>query len=218
MGRKIFLILMLVICLPLFSITLKQAYQEASGDADYEKVIQLETGVTYTGSLYLGRTFTPFINEFIGQDIGDIKIAGNGAILDLEGGELTFAYTTSSLDVENLIVINGNIRYRGVNNEEIVALPSGSIRYCTFYKPVDFAIRLYGCGENILIERNIAIDASSTGDDFMYLTGRAMDYLPTGINFAFSGQIELFGIPEIIDNWSYHSQTNNELFNLFSLF
>ena len=140
---------MLLCCLHLFSITLNEAYFQAEGNAEYEKILQLTSGVTYTGSLYLGRTFVPFINQISGEDIGNIKIEGNGAILDLQGGELTFAYTESRFDVENLIIINGNIRYRGMNNEEITAMPTGSVKYCTFFKPKDFAIRLYGCGDGI---------------------------------------------------------------------
>ncbi len=219
MHKIIITVIIFFIVFPLFSITIQEAYLQAEGNADYQKILQLETGIVYTGSLYLGRTFVPFTNQILGEDIGNIKIEGNGAILDLQGGELTFAYTESRFDVENLIILNGNIRFRGMNNEEITAMPSGSVRYCTFYKPEDFAIRLYGCGDGILIERNIAIDAEDTGYDFMYINGRSMDFLPTGINYAVSGQIDLFGIPEIIDNWSYVSDSsNNDLLNHFSLY
>lgn len=220
MKKIIVLFFFIILAISAQSITLKQAYKEASGNENYDKFVQLETGVTYTGGLYVGRTFNRFLNEYLGDEGEDIFIQGNGAILDLQGAELCISYTDKRLDIENLIVINGNIRYRGVNNTDIVAMPTGSVRYCTFYKPQDFGIRLYGCGENILLERNIVVDAIDTGDDFMYITGNSMEWLPTGINYAISGQIGTFGLASLVDNWSYFSQTeaNENLVDHISFF
>ncbi|MFO7896476.1 MAG: hypothetical protein R6U84_06065 [Candidatus Cloacimonadales bacterium] len=204
----------------LFGLSLQQAYHQAEGNAEYEKIVYLETGVTYTGGLYLGKTFDPLTNSYWGEDPGDVRIAGNGAILDLQGGELVISYTSDRLDLENLIIINGNVRYRGVNNDTYSAMPIGSVRYCTFYQPQDYAIRLYGCGSGILLERNLAVDAIETGDDFMFINGKAMDFLPTGINYAISGQIGFYGMAELRDNWSYHSEQsgNADLLQHFGFF
>jgi hypothetical protein len=201
-------------------ITLQQAYQQAEGNAEYQKIVYLQTGVTYSGGLYLGKTYDPLTDSYWGEDPGDVRIEGNGAILDLQGAELVISYIDSRLEVENLIVLNGNIRYRGINNDSYSAMPTGSVRYCTFYQPQDFAIRLYGCGEGILLERNLAVDAIDTGDDFMFLNGKSMDFLPTGINYAISGQIGFYGMAELVDNWSYHSagQANSDLMRHYGLF
>jgi len=187
----------------LFSSTLKAVYDAATPGYGYDKFIQLETGKVYTGGLYIGQTFNRITAEFEGEDKKDVKIEGNGAVLDLLGGEICISYCTNRLDISDLIIINGNIRYRGVEIGLEEFKPTGSVRFVTFFQPHDYAVRIFGCGDNILLERNIFCDAVDTGPEFMYLSGYHNDWIPTGSSMAFSAQG--YGFPETKDNWSFHS-------------
>ena len=74
-------------------------------------VVELEAGVTYTGGLYIGKVFNRINALFEG--VGhDVRIVGNGAILDLEGGEICISYCGNTLDIDDCVIVNGNIRYR----------------------------------------------------------------------------------------------------------
>jgi hypothetical protein len=79
------------------------------------------------------------------------------------------------------------------------------VRYCTFYEPDDYGVRLQGAGDGVTLERNIVVDATETGPDYLYINGWSNDWLPTGGSFAPSIQTGLFGYPVISDNWTYHS-------------
>lgn len=184
------------------SCSLKRMYDAAPSMCGYDKYVRLETGVTYTGGLFIGRTFNRITAVFEGNEARNVRIAGNGAILDLQGQEICIAYCNNRLDIENCVVINGAVRFRGYTSPTETERPTGSVRHVTFYAPHDYAVRTIGCGTNILIERNIAIDAVDTGSDFIYVTGYASEWLPTGTNFAFS---QSAGMPGLYDNWSFHS-------------
>ncbi len=203
---KNFLILVLLIGISsVYSITLKEVYETAPTQGEYDKYLVLETGVIYTGGLLIGKFYDPIIDEISGPEGLDVRIEGNGAILDLEGEQICISYCNNKLDIDNCIIINGNIRYRGFNNSFGEVMPTGYIQYCTFYTPHDYAIRLQGAGGNITLERNIFVDAINTGDDFTHLTGLPMEWLPTGSNVAISIFYGTYGIPNLLDNWSYHS-------------
>jgi hypothetical protein len=184
-----------------FSASLKEMYELALPASGYDKYLVLETGVTYTGGLWIGGTFNRITARFEGLG-GDVYIAGNGAILDLQGEEICLAYCNNRLDIENCVIINGNVRYRGYDDATTYLVPEGSVRYVTFYKPHDYGVRLFHCGAGILVERNIVVDAVDTGPDFMYLTGIPNDWLATGASFALSLAA---GSYEVFENWSYHS-------------
>lgn len=196
------LVSVLIICPPASSTTLKEMYDAAQPGGGYDKYVVLQTGVVYTGGLYIGKTFNRITAEFEGDEEKDVRIEGNGAILDLRGGEICISYCDNKLDIDDCVVINGDIRYRGVESGTLIAKPTGSARYITFYKPHDYAVRIYGCGNNILVERCIFVDAVDTGSDFLYITGYSNDWLPTGASVAFSGLG--YGFPFIKDNWSFH--------------
>ena len=180
--------------------TLESAYDAATTGGGYDKYVVLETGVTYTGGLWIGGTFNRITAEF---EAGgkNTKIVGNGAILDLQGGEITIAYCTKRLDIENCVIINGNVRFRGYNDDTISLLPAGSVSYVTLYRPHDYGVRLYHCGPGIRLERNIVVDAIDTGSDFQYLTGLPMTWLAGGAAFSSS----LIGGGELYHNWTFHS-------------
>lgn len=212
--RPLLLGLALAFCSSAHAATLKQAYDLAPPAGGYDKYLILETGVTYTGGLWIGATFNPVTAAFEGDGL-DVRIVGHGAILDLQGGEICIAYCTNRLDIDDCIVINGDIRFRGYQSDPTYLLPTGSVIHVTFYGPHDYGVRLHGCGPGIVIHRNLAVAAVDTGSDFMYLTGYASDWLPTGANFSVSMQ-NAFTLTE---NWSFHADptANGDLLRHFSV-
>jgi hypothetical protein len=197
--------LAITVSIPLFfcgsagGASLKQAYDQAPPAFGYQKYIVLETGVVYSGGLWLGGTFDRISAQFLGEG-EDVRIVGNGAILDLQGQEICMAYCNNRLDIDDCVILNGNIRFRGFDGGGYSLLPQGSVRHITFYKPHDYGVRLFGCGSGILVRRNIIVDAVDTGPDFMFLTGYASDWLPTGASCALS----LTAGFDVAENWSYH--------------
>lgn len=181
-------------------VTLKAVYDAAGPGGAYDKHIVLETGAIYTGGLWIGGTFNRITAEFEAGG-ADVRIVGNGAVLDLQGGEICLAYCNNRLEIEDCVIINGNVRFRGYEDDVHSFMPVGSIRYVTFFRPHDYAIRLNRCGAGILVERCLAVDALDTGPDFQYLTGMPMEWLATGVNFA----ISLVGGQVVRHNWSFHT-------------
>ncbi len=189
------------------AVSLQEMFELAGPGNGYDKYIELETGVTYTGGLFIGATFNRITAEFIGDGL-DVRIVGNGAILDLQGGQITVAYCNNRLDIDDCIVINGDLRFRGYDDSYTTLVPSGSAQYVTFYNTHDYAVRMFGCGSDIFLQRNIFMNAVDTGPDFGYLNGEPSGWLPTGANIAFSLQ----AYPQTYENWSYHSDSiaNND--------
>ncbi len=185
--------------------TLRAAYELAGPREGYDKYVELETGVTYTGGLLIGPILSPITHQLDGEAGRDVRIAGHGAILDLQGSQLCVSYCRNRLDIDDCVILNGNIRFRGISTFDTLALPTGSVRYVTFYKPHDYGVRMQGSGDGILLERNLVVDAVNTGWDFIYTTGIPSDWLPTGTSFAGSVQIGLYGFPMMRENWTFHS-------------
>lgn len=206
-------------CTHLFSSSLKFAFEEAQSFGTYDKYIELENGVIYTGGLFIGAYYEPHLQHFVSVNEYNVKIVGNGAVIDLQGQQICISYCDKRLDIEDCVIINGNIRFRGDNTDEIDGIPTGSVRYVTFYQPHDYAIRLQGTGSGVLVERNLVVDAVDTGVDFNPYFGASSGLLPTGIGYCFSVQTYDYGFPSAIDNWSFHSkpEVNNELISHFTL-
>jgi len=200
MNKFLLIIFLLIFVFSAHSITLKEAYEIAPEQGEYDKYLFLETGVTYYGGLLIGKIYDPNIADLSGPDGFNVRIEGNGAILDLEGEQICISFCDNKLDIDNCIIINGNIRYRGVNNTLGEVMPNGYVQYCTFYQPQDYAIRLQGAGGNVTL-----VDAVNTGDDFTHLNGSSMEWIPTGSNVAISIFYAIYGIPTLLNNWSYHS-------------
>lgn len=192
---------LLAVGLPAFATSLKEMYDLAPPGPGHDKEIVLETGVVYTGGLWVGKTFNRIDAKFEGPE-EDVRIVGNGAILDLQGGEITIGYSNNRLDIEDCVIVNGSVRYRGYEDSYFHLVPEGSVRYVTFYKPHDYGVRMVACGAGIVIERNIFVDAVDTGLDFLPLTGELNDWLPTGVNLSLSNNA---GSYDIFNNWSFHS-------------
>jgi hypothetical protein len=187
------------------AVTLREAYDDAGPGGGYDKYVVLETGVTYTGGLLIGPILSSVTYLLEGATGQDVHIVGNGAILDLQGQQLCISYCNNRLDLEDCVILNGNVRYRGINNGSFQVMPIGSVRYVTFYGPHDYGIRLQGVGTGITLERNLVVDALDTGWDYIYVNGISTSWLPTGANISFSAQMGFYGTPVIQHNWSYRT-------------
>lgn len=221
MRVKIVFVLALAAALriPAGAISLRAAFEQAGPGQGYDKYVELETGEIYTGGLLIGPVYSPISWRLEGAPGVDVCIVGNGAILDLQGSQLCVSYCNNRLDVSDCIVVNGNIRFRGMNLSGYAVQPRGSVRHVTFYRPHDYGVRLQGAGDGITIERNLVVDAIDTGDDFVYTHGASNQCLPTGANISFSGESETYGVPNVSENWSYHSDplANRDMLRHFSL-
>lgn len=203
--KRLLLACLLLVPISTRAITLREAFEVAGPAEGYDKYVVLQTGVTYTGGLLIGPLFSPIAYDLQGEEGQDVRIVGNGAILDLQGGQLCISYCENRLDIDDCIVIHGDIRFRGINTAQAVAIPTGSVRHVTFYAPEDYGIRLQGSGQGITLERNLVVDAVDTGWDYIYMSGISNSWLPTGTNISFSGQSGWYGVPFVHENWSYHS-------------
>ncbi len=188
------------------ALTLKEAFEASPAAHGYDRYVELDPGSTYTGGLLIGRIYSPVTNAFIMEEEGlDVKIVGNGAMIDLQGEQICMSYCSNRLDIEDCVIINGNIRFRGDNNQDIPLIPVGSVRYVTMFQPHDYGVRLQGAGEGILIERNIIFETVDTGLDYVPSTGIAGTLIPTGTAVAASVQTGDYGLPIVRDNWTYFS-------------
>ncbi len=187
------------------ALTLKEAFEAAPAAHGYDRYVELEPGATYTGGLLVGRIYSPVTNSFIMEEEGlDVKIVGGGAILDLQGEQICMSYCSNRLDIEDCVIINGNVRFRGDNSIEPLR-PEGSVRYVTFHQPHDYGVRIQGAGDGILVERNIFVDVVDTGLDYIPSTGMAGTLIPTGTAVAASVQTGDYGFPDVVENWTYFS-------------
>jgi hypothetical protein len=204
MRKALPFILALALCQPLFATTLKEMHDAASPGSGYDRYIVLETGVTYTGGLLIGGTFNRITAQF--EPGGeDVRIAGHGAILDLEGAEICLSYCSNRLDIDDCVIINGNIRFHGYQDSSTDHWPAGFVRHVTFYKPHDYAVRMLSSGRNIEVDHNIAVDVEDTGWDFLPFNGTSNDWLPTGIAVAMSELPGGLDTPDVSDNWTWFS-------------
>jgi len=194
-----------VLSLPAGALTLKEAVDASGPGGGYDTYVVLETGVTYTGGLLIGPILSSVTYLLEGTEGQDVRIVGNGAILDLQGQQLCISYCSNRLDIDDCVVLNGNIRYRGMNNSSYQVMPTGSVRHVTFYGPHDYGVRIQGAGEGITVERNLSVNARDTGYDYIYTNGISTSWLPTGTNFSFSAQMGFYGVPVVQHNWSYHT-------------
>lgn len=209
--KNVVLIIILLLSFWLHSVSLQEIYADALPQGEYDRYLVLETGHVYTGGLWIGRSLNPQTNSLEGEEGENVFIEGNGAILDLQHTELTISYCNNRLDIIDCIIINGDIHYRGESGM-FLAKPYGSVSYCTFYNNDDYCFRFMGTGENIELHHNIFANSQETGDEYTYLTGFALEWLPTGINVGVSGQ---GGLPDFHDNhsWFVDQQVNADSLN-----
>jgi hypothetical protein len=182
--------------------TLREMFERAGPREGYDRWIELETGVVYAGGLLIGPIFFPYSDTPVGEPGQDVRIVGNGAILDLRGAPICLSYCNNRLDIDDCIIINGGIFFRGYRSESVELCPAGSVRQVTFWRPRDYGVRLRVENPDIAVERNLIVDAVDTGPDFLYLTGIPSEWLPTGTSVGSS-----LGAPGIRENWSFHSDS-----------
>lgn len=186
---------------------LQAAFEAAPARDGYDRWLELETGRLYTGGLQIGPTWDDDQACFVTAEQGlDVMIAGNGAVLDLQGQSIRLSFCTNRLDIQDCVVLNGGVRFVGDRTLAGDRVPSGSVRYCTFYRPVDYAVRLMGAGATVACERNLVVDPVDTGQDVVIWSGIAGLHLPTGLAFGISVQTGAFGFPSLRDNWTWHSE------------
>lgn len=217
---KIYLTTMLLLLAVLLSGTsLKEVYDNAHGTALYDKVLVLNPGEIYTGSLLIGGIYNHLSGTFTDTLGANVSIVGNGAILDLQGGFITNQYTDKRLDITDCVIINGGVKFRG-STEGTNLLPIGSVTFVTFYQAEDYAVRIHCAGQGISISNNIFVDTYSTGDDFVNYTSESLEWLPTGYNMVTTIFVETYGAPLISDNWSYFSdwRLNDDPMRHYGLF
>ncbi|MCP4546380.1 MAG: hypothetical protein GY835_07935 [bacterium] len=203
--RRLLPITLLLLLWPVLAggITLREVVQSAGPANGYDRWVELETGVVYTGGLLIGPIFMPFSDKPNGPPGEDIRIVGNGAILDLQGGQICVSYCNNRLDIDDCVILNGGIRWRGYH--PFALHPTGSARNITFYRPHDYALRARNAGPGIVLERNLIVDVVDTGRDFLIFSGMPSDWMPTGTGATFCITI---APPEARENWSWHSDRN----------
>lgn len=195
--------LVVLLAAPAGAVSLKAVVDAAGPAGGYDKWVELEPGVVYTGGLLVGPIYNPFEYGLLGEPGYDLRIVGNGAVLDLQGGQICVSFCTNRLDIDDCVVINGGVRFRSAS--EFGIRPEGSVSQVTFYAPYDYAVRLQGAGGGISIERCIVVDPVDTGPDFVYTTGFHTEWLPTGTAISASAVTGSYGVPTVRQNWTFHS-------------
>ena len=192
-SLKLFLLAIITASISLYSTSLQEMYDNAESGNGYYKYIVLDQNITYTGGLEL--------EALNGDPHQDVAIIGNGAIIDMDSSLILFSNIAGRLDVENCVIVNGQIRYKShdVYASPDSIQPTGSVKHVTFYHAYSYAIRLQGTGEGILLERNLVSSTVDTGNE------NQSGNMPTGMSYAFSVTEGSFGTPEILDNWSFKS-------------
>lgn len=191
---------------PAAAISLRAAFEAAPAWDGYDRYLVLEPGRVYTGGLVIGPTWDEDRTLFQDMELGlDVMIEGHGAVLDMQGGSLCISFCGNRLDMVDCVVVDGGVRFRGDIDPGRDRTPEGSVRHCTFYRPRDYAVRLQGVGDGVLLERNIVVDAADSGPDGLIWTGILAENLPTGLAFGLSVQTGFYGTPVVRDNWTWFS-------------
>ena len=201
-------------------VTLQSAFEAAGPQGGYDRYLVLQTGQVYTGGLLIGPTWDDDRTMFIDDELGlDVMIEGNGAILDLQGQQICISYCGNRLDLTDCIILNGGVRFRGELDQAVDRTPEGSVSYCTFYEPHDYAVRLEGAGAGVFCSRNIVVNTVDTGPDVQAWNGITSSNLPTGLAFGLSVQTATYGTPNIQDNWTWFREAsiNAELLRHYCL-
>ena len=116
-----------VFATPAGAVSLREAYEAATPGSGYDRVITLQTGQVYTGGLLIGPVLSPRGWGLEGEPGEDVKIIGNGAILDLRGEQICISYCDNRLDIEDCVILRGNVRFRGIDTFDHYEIPTGSI-------------------------------------------------------------------------------------------
>ncbi|PID26886.1 MAG: hypothetical protein CR982_08150 [Candidatus Cloacimonadota bacterium] len=182
---KSIIIILSALLTSLFPISLEEAWNSSGSNNGYDKYVELEEGVIYTGGLNL-------------TDLGGFstKIIGNGAVIDLQGETIRAdEWSSSELSIYNCAITNGSVWFEGKDSEK----PFGTVENVTFYNSKGYAIRIKNTGEDVVI-KNCILSETRIDDG----SGNS----PDGINLAFSNSDA--NLPTIENNWSYQETQSPE--------
>ena len=222
---------LLIITLAFFSfcfpVTLKEVFDSSHPEGGYDKVLRLEKGRLYTGGLMLGFYYNPIIREYEPlKDNLNIKIEGNGAIIDLENSQIHMNFSRMKLDIDSCVVMNGTLRYTGNPSlyGEGYDVPYGEVRNVTFYNSIDYGIRMERSGKASKVMKNLVVNTRGTGSDFDMYYGIPRNSVRTGTAFSFS-YFPWYGTVEVghenyfhlAENWTYTDKIPDEPLDHFSL-
>lgn len=214
---RFYITVILILSINLLSMTLKEAFDLSGPGEGYDKLVVLEKGKLYTGGLFLGYVNNPFTfkDDYVNEI--NVRIKGNGAIIDLQNGQIQFGNTPNILDIDSCVIINGTLRYCGTpDGMGGYFIPYGSVKNITFYNSIDYGVRMDGAGKNMFLNNNLVVNCISTGIDFPFNNSFPSLYLKTGTSFAFS-PFEWYGYPLLQDNWSYNVRYADEPMIHFSM-
>ena len=138
MKKIVLSILLLIFGFNAYSIILKEVYEIAPAQGEYDKYLVLETGVIYTGGLLIGKIYDPNIADLSGQ--AGIKIEFQGYYsIDVKGtilamGEPENVIHFSSLQPELFIIDHSEFgAWNGIKFNNISTLNNTSkLEYCIF--------------------------------------------------------------------------------------
>jgi len=198
-----------LIIISLQSLSLKEVYDAAGPAEGYDKYLVLETGEVYTGGFLTGNVYGFVLSEYDYYEGQNVKIVGNGAIIDLQGEQISVSFCDKRLDIEDCIIINGTVRYRGDDTNDFDATPKGTTSHVTLYKPHDYGLRLQGAGAGVTLSNNVVYDVVGTGYGYTPFNGYSGVLLPTGTSISWS--VQAYGLPFIMNNWTFHSNDNENI-------
>jgi len=75
-------------------VTLQSVYLSAPSQAGYDRYLELESGMTYTGGIDVSSGMT-------------VCIKGNGATIDLQGSMIQVVDYTARLDIDHCVLVHG---------------------------------------------------------------------------------------------------------------
>ena len=107
------------------TLSLREVYEAAPAQDGYDRVLTLETGRLYTGGLLIGPVWDDDRQRFVGGPGADVRIEGNGAILDLRGQQLVISFCDRRLDVVDCIITGGGSGSGATSRRRSTARPGG---------------------------------------------------------------------------------------------
>jgi hypothetical protein len=125
-------------------VTLKDAYDAAEPGDGYDKLVLLDPAVLYTGGLFVEMGVRCCIH-------------GEGAVIDLEGGNIWVERWDTSLDIDHCVLTNGSAAIYVTQDAE------ATIRNNTIVDNVYGVISWYASLFDVIIENNIIANNSMYG-------------------------------------------------------
>jgi nitrous oxidase accessory protein NosD len=127
------------------AVTLQSVYLSAPSQAGYDRYLELESGMTYTGGIDVSSGMT-------------VCIKGNGATIDLQGSMIQVADYTTRLDIDHCVLVHGGNPDYGTGQAALnFVASSGNVSNNTIYGNT-LGIRVYLSPLNaVRIKNNIVV-------------------------------------------------------------